>query len=271
MNSTLALIVDDRSGQLSQDAELLSGKQIFVISSDCDQASSINFLETVETDFIGFISSAEFRSIAHTPSLPLSTRPFLAAWRSPVTLPIETAAIASATISAWIASTELVQSTLKQRPIDRWTLLEIADVLEQANIEFDWRTLPTQTSLFDSTSNSTVLALVPHYRCEIWLRRCLRSLVNQTRPPDGIVVIDDASEHPPIEIVAEFPTVTLLASDRHVGPYRLIQQVIEMTNYWAYLFQDADDWSSCDRLEKTDSCCINNRRATSWNARASHL
>jgi hypothetical protein len=73
--------------------------------------------------------------------------------------------------------------------------------------------------------------------------------VNQTRPPNGIVVIDDASEHPPIDIVAEFPTVTLLASDRNVGPYRLIQQVIEITNYWAYLFQDADDWSSCDRLE----------------------
>ena len=34
-----------------------------------------------------------------------------------------------------------------------------------------------------------------------------------------------------------------------MGPYRLIQQVMEDTHYDAYLFQDADDWSAPDRLE----------------------
>jgi glycosyltransferase involved in cell wall biosynthesis len=77
----------------------------------------------------------------------------------------------------------------------------------------------------------------------------LQSLVTQTRPLDGIVVIDDGSEAPPVDIVRKFPGVTLLASDLNVGPYRLIQQVICQTNYDAYLFQDADDWSSSYRLE----------------------
>jgi glycosyltransferase involved in cell wall biosynthesis len=72
--------------------------------------------------------------------------------------------------------------------------------------------------------------------------------VTQTRLPEGIVVIDDGSGKPPVTIVEEFPSVTLLNSPHQVGPYRLIQQVIDDTNYDAYLFQDADDWSTSDRL-----------------------
>ena len=44
--------------------------------------------------------------------------------------------------------------------------------------------------------------------------------------------------------------MTLLHAERNVGPYRLVQQVIEETDYDAYLFQDADDWSAPDRLEQ---------------------
>ena len=99
------------------------------------------------------------------------------------------------------------------------------------------------------TRSSSVLAMVPHYRCEPWLGDCLDSLVRQTRPPDGIVVIDDGSGAPPIDIVRQFPAVTLLTSSENVGPYRLSQTVIEQTGYDAYLFQDADDWSGPTRLE----------------------
>jgi glycosyltransferase involved in cell wall biosynthesis len=97
---------------------------------------------------------------------------------------------------------------------------------------------------------SRVLALIPHYQCEEWLDDALASLAEQTRPLDAIVVIDDASENPPLDIVKRHPHVTLLHADRNVGPYRLVQQVIEETDYDAYLFQDADDWSAPDRLEK---------------------
>ncbi|HWI22226.1 MAG TPA: glycosyltransferase [Baekduia sp.] len=97
--------------------------------------------------------------------------------------------------------------------------------------------------------DSTVLAIIPHFKCEEWLEDCLASLTEQTRPLDGIVVIDDASEEPPIDIVRKFPTVTLLHAERNVGPYRLVQQIIEETDYDAYMFQDADDWSAPERLE----------------------
>jgi glycosyltransferase involved in cell wall biosynthesis len=91
---------------------------------------------------------------------------------------------------------------------------------------------------------------VPHYQCEPWLGDCLDSLVRQTRPPDGIVVIDDGSGSPPSDIVRQFPEVTLLASAENVGPYRITQAVIDQTSYDAYLLQDADDWSAPLRLHQ---------------------
>jgi hypothetical protein len=134
MNATLALIVDNCSDRLSHDAELLlSCQQVFVTSSDCSKALQINsiqtrsgielveFLETVEADFVGFISSTELKSISHAPLLPVPTHPFLATWLLSVTLPIETATIAPMPSNAWIASTELARHALKYLPSDRWT------------------------------------------------------------------------------------------------------------------------------------------------------
>ena len=96
---------------------------------------------------------------------------------------------------------------------------------------------------------SSVCALVPHFQCEQWLGQAIESLLDQTRPPDAIVVIDDGSQEPPIDVVRAFPEVTLLAADDNGGPYRLVQAVIDRTEFDGYLFQDADDWSAPDRLE----------------------
>ena len=44
--------------------------------------------------------------------------------------------------------------------------------------------------------------------------------------------------------------MTLLHAERQRRPLPAVQQVIEDTDYDAYMFQDADDWSAPDRLEK---------------------
>jgi hypothetical protein len=99
------------------------------------------------------------------------------------------------------------------------------------------------------STDARICALIPHFRAERYLASALDSLVKQTRPLQAIVVIDDASETPPREIVERFPGVTLLQSPISSGPYRLVQQVIDDTDFDAYLFQDADDWSAPERLE----------------------
>lgn len=93
-----------------------------------------------------------------------------------------------------------------------------------------------------------ILAVVTHYCCETWLEQCVESLAAQTRPLEGIVVVDDASPIPPIELLRRFPQVTLLVASENTGPYSLLQKVVDDTDYDGYLLQDADDWSTPDRL-----------------------
>ncbi len=98
------------------------------------------------------------------------------------------------------------------------------------------------------TRRSAVCALVPHRDAGDWLSGAIESLLTQTRPPDAIVVIDDASVTPPRAVATSYPEVTLLRSPANVGPYRLVQTVVEQTDFDAYLFQDADDVSHPERL-----------------------
>ncbi|MFN6191617.1 MAG: glycosyltransferase family 2 protein [Planctomycetia bacterium] len=98
------------------------------------------------------------------------------------------------------------------------------------------------------TKCTPVLAVVTHYRCEEWLEQCLESLVGQSMSLAGVVVVDDASPHPPLDIVRRFPSVTLMRSTENVGMYRLLQAIVDATDYPGYMFQDADDWSAANRL-----------------------
>lgn len=199
--------------------------------------------------------------------LPWPSEPFaqdimnaVAPWLPPPRFPSETAQASPDVAMVWLAGADLVAASGAGWPQNRpWSLLDLAADLERQQISFSWRVWAGETKSWTqswpdiptpnrSPSSPTVLAMVPHYRCEPWLRRCLATLVNQTRPPDSIVVVDDGSSHPPAEIVAEFPSVTLLTTPATVGPYRLVQQVIQDTAYDYYLFQDADDWSLADRL-----------------------
>ncbi|MEM9502358.1 MAG: glycosyltransferase family 2 protein [Cyanobacteria bacterium P01_E01_bin.43] len=206
--------------------------------------------------WIGYISLATSPSALSLryPWFDGAEAPFLALWMPPPDYPQETSQAAAFTLSSWVATASLIGAvwpTLGQP--STWSFLAIAQALEQRGVAFQWRVLAASDG---SLSNRpvgpapSVLAVVPHYQCQPWLHRCLTSLMQQTRPLDHIVVVDDGSPQPPLELLADFPSVTLLASSVNVGPYRLIQQVIEDTAYDYYCFQDADDWSSCDRLAR---------------------
>lgn len=99
------------------------------------------------------------------------------------------------------------------------------------------------------THDARVLGVIPHFDAEHYLEAAIDSLVRQTRPLQGIVVIDDCSPTPPTRLIEKFPGVTFLKSSENSGPYRLIQEVIDNVDYDAILFQDSDDWSAPQRLD----------------------
>jgi hypothetical protein len=98
------------------------------------------------------------------------------------------------------------------------------------------------------TVGSSILVAIPHYRCERWLGACLRSVVGQAHPPSAIAVVHDGPEDPPRDVVARYPGVSLYRSAVRVGPYALVQSLLDATRFDGVMFQDADDWSSRDRL-----------------------
>ncbi len=96
---------------------------------------------------------------------------------------------------------------------------------------------------------SSVLAVIVHYRYEQWLAQSIESLLHQSHPAAAIVVVDDASPQPPVEIVRQYPDVTLLVAEENRGPYAMLQAIFDGADYDAFALQDADDWSTPDRLQ----------------------
>jgi hypothetical protein len=182
--------------------------------------------------------------------------PALMAWLPEAQLPEVQAVEDSPVARAWLASRIFLSGLSSPLKLSEWSFFNLAAEAQESEQSIRWPSARASSSGVKGlvrpptlNRNSSVLALIPHYRCEEWLHACLESLLAQTRPLDGIVIIDDASPHPPIEIARKFPQVTLLTAAENGGPYRLIQEVINNTRYDAYLFQDADDWSTSDRLE----------------------
>jgi hypothetical protein len=181
-------------------------------------------------------------------------------FRSPsVRLPLTGSLVTEPSVLTWCCSRGALEDLLTLAHPTDWDGAAPIRALQRSRRKVTWRSAqlmadPPRTRVpFSSpaiTRSSQVLAIVPYYACDDWLRLCLTSLTGQTRPPDAIVVVDDASPRAPREIVAEFDGVTLLRADVHGGQWAALQQVIDQTNFDAYLHQDADDFSACDRLER---------------------
>ena len=180
-------------------------------------------------------------------------------WVGDVKFPAETARAQQENVDGWLSHTLTAINYLSSATsMEEWRCAEmlkkgISTIAPRPPGCLTEESMPVSINKSEKppaiTLQSRVMALVPHYKCEEWLSQCLESLVNQTRQLDAIVVVDDNSSTPPLDIVQRFPQVTLMTTAENVGPYRLIQQVIDGTDFDAYMFQDADDWSSADRLE----------------------
>jgi hypothetical protein len=229
---------------------------------ECFRGVAIAAIETWPTDLpvdtprVAFLPAEADFSLPRWNSVPLDgmvVRPWL-----PTITPLQAGAMTyTRPATAWVAPVAVLREALRARP-DHLGLHAVATSLERRGVPLGFLSAPAfdeGTGIPPSAEGpprlhrgSRVLAIVPHHRCESWLGQCLRSLTRQTRPAQSIVVIDDASPVPPRDVVSAFPGVTLLCARENVGPFRLVQTVIDRTQFDAYMFQDADDWSADDRL-----------------------
>lgn len=214
-------------------------------------------LRAVKTGKVAFLARGMTYSAPPFGELPDDMRTWLA-WLPPTSTPEHDERKYQLPLKGWLTTAAALEKLRSLRFPSDWHLPRLIERVCRDDPAALWASPaaagvappPPRRGTASIGPRSTVLALVPHYRCEEWLEHCLASLTTQDRPPDGIVVIDDGSVTPPAAIVGRFPRVTLLASAETVGPYRLKQEVINNTLYDAYLFQDADDWSSRDRLAR---------------------
>lgn len=232
-----------------------------VISLAQEQSAehAAHLFSQVKTDKVAFLRVGDSYTPPQWDALG-STGAALMCWVPDIPFPEQSAWAYPGNVRSWVASTELLRGLFPLEVLPSWNSLQVAAAARRAGQNFRWASPrafstaeteaePPASESYHLGLNSSVLALIPHYKCEEWLDECLQSLVAQTRRLDAIVVIDDNSEHPPVEIVCRYPEATLLRATESCGPYRLSQQVINDTDYAAYMFQDADDWSADQRLE----------------------
>ncbi len=182
--------------------------------------------------------------------------PFLLPWIPPALLPVKPVMHLLPKVSGWLSGRKLLlgeedwKTLPTLREFEAFPAAKSIPYLSASSRLPQKKVLALPPTTPKLNRESKVLAIVPYFQCRPWLEQCLDSMVHQTRPLDGIVVVDDGTDDSPVDIVKKFKHVSLWRSPENVGPYRLIQSVMEATRYDAYLFQDADDWSSIDRLER---------------------
>jgi hypothetical protein len=158
----------------------------------------------------------------------------------------------------WRAGGELARRILREPSAWEANGLELVEFIQHWPDPPRWQSIPLRVPGSENyplsssprlTMSSSVLVVISFYGCEEWLHACLTSVNQQTRPPENIVVVDDCSPALPRKYLEPFPNVTLLSTTRNVGPEKILNNIIFATDYEAYMVQDADDWSSHDRLE----------------------
>jgi len=97
-----------------------------------------------------------------------------------------------------------------------------------------------------------VVACIPYYKCQQYVRRAVDSLLAQTHKNLTIVVINDADfDTPPWPVLADIDDPRLVRFDlqENRGPYFATEIVLRSIDAPYLLIQDADDWSHPERVE----------------------
>ncbi len=88
----------------------------------------------------------------------------------------------------------------------------------------------------------TLSVIMPNYNHAKYLPKSLGAITSQSRPATEILVIDDGSTDNSVEVLKQFPEVTLLQNPSNLGPIPTINRGIEEATSDYVVFCSADDF-----------------------------
>jgi glycosyltransferase involved in cell wall biosynthesis len=91
---------------------------------------------------------------------------------------------------------------------------------------------------------------VPAYNAELYLERALRSVLEQSVPPDEIIVVDDGSSDSTPKILSGYAGKVRVLRQDNAGPAAARNRGIAAAHGELLCFQDADDEWLPDKLAK---------------------
>ena len=99
----------------------------------------------------------------------------------------------------------------------------------------------------------TVIALVPAFNAGTYLRAAVESLINQTRPLDRIIVIDDASTDNSISSIEDYEEsglVEIYRNEINFGKAQSLNSAFMRYDADYFILQDADDIAKPERIAR---------------------
>jgi glycosyltransferase involved in cell wall biosynthesis len=110
--------------------------------------------------------------------------------------------------------------------------------------------------------NITASILISNFNHSKFLNRCLDSIVNQTRTPDEVIIIDDYSTDNSRDILKEYASnyefIKIIFNNNNLGPVANANTLIRLSSSDYIIMTGADDFLKEDYLEKSLNLLRNN-------------
>jgi glycosyltransferase involved in cell wall biosynthesis len=106
----------------------------------------------------------------------------------------------------------------------------------------------------------TITCVIPAYNAERYIKRSLRSVIEQSLPPSEVIVIDDGSTDATPDILAGYGGRIRVLRQANAGPAAARNRGIEIAAGELICFQDADDEWHREKLAKQVGLLASNPR-----------
>ena len=178
---------------LAQPEDGVPGREDRMVSSLAlpTEGSAMRSLLGSHDDWVGFLpGTAEF--VAPSLSPEMDSDRWLRPWGIKASLPPRQRQVSEDPVAGWLMSPGLAASVVgAARSAADLRLPAAIETIRGLGLPTRWLSARVQTGASDISRESgerpaigpdaSVLAVVPHYKCEAWLGQCLASLIDQTR------------------------------------------------------------------------------------------